>query len=200
MWDFRRAIVVNGKSVPTSPMFAKVVDPHELSWSIGYIDAGFYLNVDVAHFSSACYPSWLVGPRGLFEAHSTLRRRARAKGLPLPQEIKRMVKSGTSSNTSIQHESLIVVKVRGKIFLVANTPRSVSLALTCTPEAVPGSFKDKIGMLGWFLTELDKDLKALKENLRSKRTLRRERPATPRAPAMAMAMARRPPSRKAWRS
>ena len=165
MWDFRRAIVVNGKSVPTCPMFAKVVDPHELSGGIEYIDANFFLNVDVVHFSSACQPVWLCGPRGLFAAPDQLLWRVHAKEIPLLQEIMHMIKTGNASMKSKQHENLIVVKVRGKIFLVANTPRSVSLALTCTPEAVPGSFEDKISMLGWFLAELDKDLKALKENL-----------------------------------
>ncbi len=165
MWDFRRAIVVNGKSVPTSPMFAKAIDPHELSWGIEYIDVNFFLNVDVVNFSSVCQPGWLCGPRGLFAAPDQLWRRVHAKEIPLLREITHMIKTGNASMKSKQHENLIVVKVRGKIFLVANTPRSVSLALTCTPEAVPGSFTDKIGMLGWFLTELDKDLKALKENL-----------------------------------
>ena len=166
MWDFSRAIAVNCNSIPTCPVCAQVIDPHELCWGIEHIDAGFFLTLDLVHFSSTCYPSWLIGPRGLFEAPGTTWWREHAKELPLLQEIQHMVKSGKPCKSDAKgHENLVVVKVRGKIFLVANTPRNVSLALACTPEAMPGSFEDQTGILGWFLTELSKDMQAFKENL-----------------------------------
>ncbi len=50
MWDFSRAIAVNGNSIPTCPVRAQVIDPHELCWGIEHIDAGFFLTVDLVHF------------------------------------------------------------------------------------------------------------------------------------------------------
>ena len=52
---------------------------------------------------------------------------------------------------------------QGKILLVLNHPSQVSLALRGHPGALPGSFEDETGILGWFLTELEKDIKVLLE-------------------------------------
>ncbi len=161
-WDFTRAIAVNQKWVPSCIMTAKVVDPHDLSWSMEGADVGFTLVVDIVHFGQRSYPSWLAGPRGLIEAPSTKWWRDNANKLPVFQEIKRMITSGWQSTAPTEPE-LVLVHVRDKTILVANTPRIVSLALTGHPGAEPGSFEDATGILGWFLTQVEKDVKALQK-------------------------------------
>ena len=70
-----------------------------------------------------------------------------------------------------EQKSLVLVEVRGKILLVLNHPSQVSLALRGHPGALPGSFEDETGILGWFLTELEKDIKVLLEKPQQPQTL-----------------------------
>ena len=90
-------------------------------------------------------------------------RRQRSSTIPLLIEIKDLIKQGKPRNQlqPQQQKSLVLVKVRGKILLVLNHPSQVSLALRGHPGALPGSFEDETGILGWFLTELEKVVKVL---------------------------------------
>ena len=106
---------------------------------------------------------WIAGPRGAIKVpffwwhqHSS--------SIPLLMEIKDLIKQGKPGRRMPREQkSLVLVEVRGKILLVLNHPSQVSLALRGHPGALPGSFEDETGILGWFFTELEKDLKVLLE-------------------------------------
>ena len=125
------------------------------------MDLSVDLEVNVVDFSSYACHSWLVGPHGVINAPPAV-----LCNIPLLQEIKETIKNGQRSSALAANdiESFVFVKIRGKILLVANTSRRVSLALTGHPGVEPGSYEDQIGILGWFLTELDNDIKKVKEN------------------------------------
>ncbi len=158
MWAFHRALTVNGALVPAVRRTASLVDPYSLSGSIAGMDMSVDLEVDVVDFSSYACHSWLVGPHGVINAPPAV-----LCNIPLLQE---MIKNGQPSSALAANdiESFVFVKIRGKILLVANTSLRVSLALAGHSGVEPGSFEDEIGILGWFLTELDNDIKKLKEN------------------------------------
>ena len=87
-------------------------------------------------------------------------------------EIKDLIKQGKPGRRMPKEQkSLVLVKVRGNILLVLNHPSQVSLALRGHPGALPGSFEDETGILGWFLTELEKDIKVLLEKPQQPQTL-----------------------------
>ncbi len=161
MRPFHRALTVNGTAVPAVRRTASLVDPYSLSGNIAGMDLSVDLEVNVADFSSSACHSWLVGPHALINAPSSV-----LCNIPLLQEMKGTIKNGKPSSAWAANdiESFVFVEIRGKILRVANTPRRVSLALTGHPGVEPGSFEDEIGILGWFLTELDNDIKKVTKN------------------------------------
>ena len=169
MWAFRRAIVINDKLVPTVRLMASLIDPFRLSRNIQGVDLSVDMEVNVVIFSNIARLSWLVGPPG---THSSLVWRAHAKNFPLLKEIKESVKQGetimegeiTHARATKDSKTFLFVEVRGKILLVANTHRRLSLALTGHPGVEAGSFEDEVSILSWFLTELVKDITTFKED------------------------------------
>ena len=164
-WSFRRAIAVNETLVPAVRVTASVVDPFSLSGGVRGVDLSVDLEVNVVHFSDKHYLMWLVGPNALIMAPSLMWWRERAKDIPLLQEIKETIAKGEpplpAPARTKDIKSFVFVNVRGKTLLVANNPRCVSLALAGHPRMEPGSFEDETGILNWFLTELDNDIKKL---------------------------------------
>ncbi len=123
------------------------------------MDLSVDLEVNVVDFSSIACHSWLVGHHGVIDAPSSV-----LCNIPLLQEIKGMIENAQPPSENCVFESFVFVDIRGKILLVANTPHRVSLALAGHPGVEPGSFEDETGIWGWFLTELDNDIKKVKEN------------------------------------
>ncbi len=165
MFAFSRAIAVNQKWVPTCPMTAKIIDPHDLSCSAEGIDVGIFLEVDLVNFSGTSNPLWLVGPHGLYHAPDVSWWREHADALPLLREIRDMIGGGKITRVRREEGCLVLVQVRGKTLLVACNFYGVHLALRGHPGAEPGSFEDATGILGWFLKELEKDMKALDKDI-----------------------------------
>ena len=95
--------------------------------------------------------------------------KANTKNIPLFCEIRNMVRKG---RLLLQHKDrrgmrkLMFVEVRGVTLLVGNHATAVVLALTGNAGMDAGSFEDKASVLGWFLTELAKDIKTLLETRR----------------------------------
>ena len=158
MWAFRRAIAIKDKWVPTVRLTVSLVDPFCLSDNIQGVDMSKDLEVSVVDFSNISRLSWLVGHAG---TPAFLAWRAHAKHFPLLKDIKDTISLARAPADS---KTFVFVEIRGKTLLVANTPRRVSLALTGHPGAEAGSFEDETGILGWFLDELEKDIKTFKEN------------------------------------
>ncbi len=157
MFSFRRCISVNGRLAPTARMVARLVDPFGLSADLEGLD----MPVNVVDFSPAAKINWLFGPKGIIKA-PYLCWRTNSKDIPLLQEIKAMVKQARcilGARAVRERRSLVFVSVRDKTILVANAPGRLSLALTGTPGVETGSFEDQTNIRGWFLVELDKDVK-----------------------------------------
>ena len=152
--------------MPMQPARLDLVDPYDLISTIANLNIMEPLEVNMADFDVAAEVKWLAGPRGLIEL-PFFWWRTHAKGIPLLMEIKDMVGKGKPRSSKIPrgNKRLALVRVREKTVLVPNDPRHGSLALKGHAGAEPGSFEDDTGVMGWFLTELDKDTKTFQEEL-----------------------------------
>ena len=140
-----------------------IIDPHDLGGSIEGLNLDEDLDVNLVSFEAAANVKWLAGPRGAIKVPFFWWRQ-HSSSIPLLMEIKDLIKQGKPGRRMPKEQkSLVLVEVRGKILLVLNHPSQVSLALRGHPGALPGSFEDETGILGWFLTELEKDIKVLLE-------------------------------------
>ncbi len=153
-FEIRPAIAANGRLVPTAPLTARVVDPFSLE-GLDDMDT----KVDVVDFGAKAKQKWLVGPTGVIKGPFQWWR-SNTWRIPLLNEIKHKVKMGKGllSYKARAPRHLVFVNVRGVTFLVANKSRTVVLALADHH----GSFQEKAGALGWFLSELDKDIEKLR--------------------------------------
>ncbi len=156
MATFREAITVNGHLLPSELMTAPVVDPHSLC---GNMDTTKEMEVDVLDFSFRANATWLFGPRApIKKTYSWWR--ANNKDIPLLKEIREVVKAAGKGEP---RKTFVFVQVRNKTLLFANETYRILLALTGHPEAEPGSHEDKTGILAWFLTQLEQDIKKLED-------------------------------------
>ncbi len=156
MATFSEAITVNGHLVPSELMTAPVVDPHSLC---GNMDTHKEMEVDVVDFSFRANVTWLFGPRApIKKTYSWWR--ANNKDIPLLKEIREVVKAAGKGEP---RKTFVFVQVRNKTLLFANETYRILLALAGHPEAEPGSHEDKTGILAWFLTQLEQDIKKLED-------------------------------------
>ena len=125
--------------------------------------------MNLVSFEAAADVKWLAGPRGAIKV-PFLWWRQHSSSIPLLMVIKDLSKQGKPGRRMPKEQkSLVLVEVRGKILLVLNHPNQFAMALRGHPGALPGSFEDETGILGWFLTELEKDIKMLQEKLHQPR-------------------------------
>ena len=162
-WTFERSILLNQQHIPLEKKSLSIIDPHDLGGSIEGLNLDEDLDVNLVSFEAAANVKWLAGPRGAIKVPFFWWRQ-RSSSIPLLMEIKDLIKQGKPGRRMPREQkSLVLVEVRGKILLVLNHPSQVSLALRGHPGALPGSFEDETSILGWFLTELEKDIKVMQE-------------------------------------
>ncbi len=164
MWAFRRAIAVNDTFVPAARLTASLIDPFSLSGNMEGVDLDVELEVNIVDFSSCAYLSWLVGPRAVIKAPSFLRWRARAKDIPLLQEIKEMIGKGKPPREGGQgHQKPCLCESQRGRNSRSPTPPVALLAPTGHAGMEAGSFEDESGIFGWFLTKFENAIKKLQE-------------------------------------
>ena len=173
MWRDMRpatsAMSVHGRLVHTPRLTARVIDPFSLA-NLNDKD----IEVDVVDFGSCAQLGWFVGPNGCTKAYN-MWWESNTKTIPLLCEIKnaiRIVKGRRLGNWKAQAtRTFVFVKVRGVSILVGNTVRGVTLALR-NAEIDTELFEDKANILGWFLTELTKDINTIQDTRRDYLTVR----------------------------
>ncbi len=165
MWAFHPAVIVNGHLLPFERQTARVLDFFSLA-NLEDEDA----EVHVVNIGSNSKLRWLVSPTAAIKGPDNWWP-SNTKNIPLLCEIRNMVRKGRRLLPAMERggqRNLMFVEVRGVTLLVGNLVSAVSLAFKGNAGMGGGAFEKTKSVLGWFLVELSKDIKALLETRRER--------------------------------
>ena len=151
-FEVENLMCLNGVVVPKVTATMAVCDPYNLAGNL-QLDVEKKLEVDLVSFKVTADTLWLCKACGFHKKWWI----QNSSKLPLLQEIKDLIKHNKpQKGQTLQRlprypDSLVPLRVRGKVLLVQNCQIHLNLALS-------GSWVDKAATLTWFMEELDKDL------------------------------------------
>ena len=169
--DFKLTWTLNDFAVPLETKTKSVLDPHHLAEDLvphlENIDEE--VEMSLVSFKDSADMRWFLKALKLGAKWWI----AHCGQLPLLLEIRKIIKDqkttkGGGSRLPRQSDSMVLIKVRERILFVQNLSSCVTLGLRGTPGhgpgAPPGTQEDELGVLQWFVQELQKDVKHLQEN------------------------------------
>ena len=149
-------LCLDGVALPVVKETLPIIDPYELGGNLEQLSLEEELPVDLLSFKASGDVHWLMPALGMplrWWVSNSLQ-------LALLQEIRDLIKDkkpsqGASRRMPKMQAHLVLLKVRGRILIMQNSQSLVNLALS-------GTLEEKKDTLSWFIQELQKDLKIVK--------------------------------------